>query len=99
MAIEYNTFIDAALEVLHEHGGQRQIILSSFTPEICILLSMKQKAYPVLFITNAGKISMSDMDVRAASVQVAVKFAQRWNLAGLVFACDAFCSALAWLAM
>jgi glycerophosphodiester phosphodiesterase len=64
-------------------------MLSSFTPEICILLSMKQKAYPVLFITNAGKVPMNDMEVRAASVQVAVQFAKRWNLAGVVFACDA----------
>lgn len=49
---------------------------------------MKQKAYPVFFITNAGKVPMSDMEVRAASIQVAVKFAQRWHLAGVVFACD-----------
>lgn len=64
-------------------------MLSSFTPEICILLSMKQRSYPVFFITNAGKVPMVDMEVRAASVQVAVQFARRWNLAGVVFACEA----------
>ena len=31
---------------------------------------------------------MVDMEVRAANMQVAVKFAQRWNLAGIVFACE-----------
>ena len=31
---------------------------------------------------------MIDMEVRAANVQVAVKFAQRWKLAGIVFACE-----------
>lgn len=31
---------------------------------------------------------MTDMEVRAASVQVAVRFARRWNLAGIVFACE-----------
>lgn len=87
--IDYNTFVDVVLDVLHRHGGQRRIILSSFTPEICILLAMKQKAYPVCYITNAGKLPMSDMKVRAASIQTAVQFATRWNLAGVVFACDA----------
>lgn len=32
---------------------------------------------------------MVDMERRAASVQVAVRFAQRWNLAGVVFSCEA----------
>lgn len=42
----------------------------------------------MFFITNAGRVPMVDMEVRAASVQVAVKFAQRWDLAGIVFACE-----------
>ncbi|GAM89319.1 hypothetical protein ANO11243_073560 [Dothideomycetidae sp. 11243] len=43
-----------------------------------------------MFITNAGKVPMVDMEKRAQSLQVAVAFAQRWGLAGLVFACDVF---------
>ncbi|KAK0721385.1 Glycerophosphoryl diester phosphodiesterase family-domain-containing protein [Apiosordaria backusii] len=92
VAIELNTFVDVALETIRQQskpGSQRKIMLSSFTPEICMLLSLKQKAYPVFFITNAGKIPMTDMEVRAASVQVAVRFARRWNLTGIVFACEA----------
>ncbi|KAK4653582.1 Glycerophosphocholine phosphodiesterase [Podospora pseudocomata] len=92
VAIELNTFVDVALDTIRQHnkkGSKRKIVLSSFTPEICILLSLKQKAYPVFFITNAGKIPMTDMEVRAASVQVAVRFARRWNLTGIVFACEA----------
>lgn len=88
VAIELNTFVDVALEAIHQHGRNRPIMLSSFTPEICMLLSIKQKAYPVFFITNAGKVPMVDMERRAASVHVAVRFAQRWNLAGVVFACE-----------
>lgn len=87
VAIELNTFVDVALDAIHRHGGKRQIILSSFTPEICMLLSIKQKAYPVFFITNAGGLPMIDMERRAASVQIAVRFAQRWKLTGVVFAC------------
>ncbi|KAB5549990.1 Glycerophosphoryl diester phosphodiesterase family-domain-containing protein [Coniochaeta sp. 2T2.1] len=89
VAIDLNTFVDTALLALHEHATpNRRIMLSSFTPEICILLSIKQKAFPVFFITNAGKVPMIDMERRAASVQVAVRFARRWNLAGVVFACE-----------
>ncbi|RYP49791.1 hypothetical protein DL768_004578 [Monosporascus sp. mg162] len=73
VAIEINTFVDAVLEDVHRYGGERHIILSSFTPEICILLAVKQKVYPVFFITNAGKVPMSDMEVRAASLQVALQ--------------------------
>jgi glycerophosphodiester phosphodiesterase len=41
-----------------------------------------------MFITNAGKPPMMDLEVRASSLQVAVRFAKRWNLAGIVFASE-----------
>jgi glycerophosphodiester phosphodiesterase len=88
ITIELNTFVDVVLENLHHHAGSRHIMLSSFTPEICILLAIKQKAYPIFFITNAGKVPMSDMDVRAANLQSALHFAERWRLTGVVLACE-----------
>ncbi|KAM0257955.1 hypothetical protein ACHAQJ_004114 [Trichoderma viride] len=89
VTIDINTFIDVALDKIQRLAGNRPIILSSFTPEVCILLSVKQKTYPVMFITNAGKVPMTDRELRAASLQMAVQFARRWNLAGVVFACEA----------
>ncbi|KAE8138298.1 humps family-domain-containing protein [Aspergillus pseudotamarii] len=90
VAIEINTFIDKALEKLFSYGNKkRTIILSSFTPEICILLAIKQQTYPVMFITNAGKPPVADRELRAASIQSAVRFARRWKLSGLVFASEA----------
>ncbi|KAI0427393.1 Glycerophosphoryl diester phosphodiesterase family-domain-containing protein [Xylaria sp. FL1042] len=85
---ELNLCVDTILKHVHLYGGGRPIILSSFTPEICILLSLKQKAYPVMFITNAGKLPMIDVERRAASMQIAVQFAKLWNLAGIVFASE-----------
>ncbi|KAI0974456.1 Glycerophosphoryl diester phosphodiesterase family-domain-containing protein [Xylaria arbuscula] len=85
---ELNLYVDTILEHVHLYGGDRPIILSSFTPEICILLSLKQKAYPVMFITNAGKLPMIDVEKRAANMQVAIKFAKLWNLTGIVFASE-----------
>ncbi|PON25126.1 glycerophosphoryl diester phosphodiesterase [Trichoderma gamsii] len=89
VTIDINTFVDVALEKIQRLAGNRPIILSSFTPEVCILLSVKQKAYPVMFITNAGKVPMADKELRVSSLQVGVQFARLWNLAGLVFACEA----------
>ncbi|KNG83260.1 putative ankyrin repeat-containing protein, partial [Aspergillus nomiae NRRL 13137] len=90
VAIEINTFIDKALEKLFSYGNKkRTIILSSFTPEICMLLAIKQRMYPVMFITNAGKPPVTDREMRASSIQSAVRFAKRWNLSGLVFASEA----------
>jgi glycerophosphodiester phosphodiesterase len=81
-------FVDTILDVIALFGGGRNIILSSFTPEICILLALKQKSYPVLFITNAGKRPLSDKEKRAGSLQAAVRFAKQWRLAGIVAAAD-----------
>lgn len=88
IAIELNTFVDTILTLITRYAGSRNIILSSFTPEICILLAIKQKAYPIFFITNAGKLPVVDKEERAGSVQVAVRFATKWGLAGVVFASD-----------
>lgn len=53
-----------------------------------MLLSLKQKEFPIMFITNAGKPPVSDMEKRGVSLQVAVRFAKRWNLFGVVFAAE-----------
>ncbi|KAH8432455.1 uncharacterized protein LDX57_010091 [Aspergillus melleus] len=90
IAIEINTFVDKILERVFrsETNTHRDIILSSFTPEVCILLALKQRKYPVMFITNAGKPPMTDMEMRASSLQAAVRFAKQWSLAGIVFASE-----------
>ena len=43
-----------------------------------------------MFITNAGKRPVTDRELRAGSLQVAVRFANQWGLAGIVLAADAF---------
>ena len=88
VSIEVNLFVDTILDIIARFAGGRNIILSSFSPEICILLAIKQTAYPVLFITNAGKRPLSDKEKRAGSLQVAVRFAKQWGLAGVVAAAD-----------
>ena len=79
-APEINTYVDIILEIIYRLGGGRSITFSSFSPEVCILLSLKQQDYPVLFLSKGGSVPTGD--VRCSSLQQSIRFAKRWNLAG-----------------
>lgn len=83
-AIELNSFVDTVLQKVYDLGGARNIIFSSFNPDICLLLSFKQPNFPVLFLTDADVGAVRD--IRASSLQEAIRFASRWNLLGIVSA-------------
>ncbi|KAL9059031.1 MAG: hypothetical protein Q9162_001419 [Coniocarpon cinnabarinum] len=85
-AVELNSFVDTVLKMVYDLGSQRNIIFSSFNPDICLLLSFKQPSIPVLFLTDAGASTVGD--VRASSLQEAIRFASRWNLLGIVSAAE-----------
>lgn len=87
-AVELNLFVDTILGMIYCLGGRRSITFSSFSPEICILLSIKQQDYPVLFISKAGSVPTGD--VRAGNLQQAIHFAKSWRLAGIVMLSDVF---------
>lgn len=82
IVLEKNVWVDTVLTMVYDLKGERDIIFSSFNPDICILLSLKQPSIPVLFLTEGGTAPM--MDVRASSLQEAIRFAKRWNLLGIV---------------
>ena len=87
-AMELNFFVDTILTMIFRLCGNRNITLSSFSPEICILLKCKQYTFPILFINKAGSVPTGD--VRAGSLQGAIEFAKLWNLAGVVMLSDPF---------
>ncbi|KAI5795074.1 glycerophosphocholine phosphodiesterase-like protein Gde1 [Geopyxis carbonaria] len=86
--IEMNAWVDAVLKVVYDHGtgSGRNIIFSSFNPDICLMLSFKQPSIPILFLTESGTRALSD--IRASSLQEAIRFASRWNLLGIVSAVE-----------
>lgn len=43
-----------------------------------------------MLITNAGKVPVIDKEMRGGSLQVAIRFAKQWDLAGLVLASETF---------
>ncbi|GKU22960.1 unnamed protein product [Fusarium langsethiae] len=88
-AIEVNHFLDKILCVVYSHAGpRRRIIFSSFSPEICMVLMAKQQPYPILFLNDSSNYTTGDM--RATSLQAAVRFAHRFGLAGVAMASEPF---------
>ena len=87
-ALELNQFVDIILDKLYTHGGNREIVISSFSPEICMVLQAKQQIYPVCFLNDASFIRYGDL--RASSMQNAIHFAKRWNLHGIVMEARSF---------
>ncbi|KAH7085835.1 Glycerophosphoryl diester phosphodiesterase family-domain-containing protein [Paraphoma chrysanthemicola] len=85
-AVELNSFVDTVLQKVYDKMEQRNVIFSSFNPDVCLMLSFKQPSIPVLFLTDAGTSPVGD--VRAASLQEAIRFASRWNLLGVVSAAE-----------
>ena len=85
-AVELNSFVDTVLATVYDLGKKRNVIFSSFNPDICLLLSFKQPSIPILFLTDAGTSPVGD--VRASSLQEAIRFASRWNLLGVVSAAE-----------
>ena len=80
--VELNSFVDTVLTKVYDLGNKRNVIFSSFNPDICLLLSFKQPSIPILFLTDAGTSPVGD--IRASSLQEAIRFASRWNLLGVV---------------
>lgn len=85
-AVELNSFVDTVLAKVYDLGRKRNIIFSSFNPDICLLLSFKQPSIPILFLSDSGCSAVGD--IRASSLQEAIRFASKWNLLGIVTAAE-----------
>ncbi|ONH69591.1 Glycerophosphodiester phosphodiesterase GDE1 [Cyberlindnera fabianii] len=84
--VDLNFWIDTVLKEVYDNADGRDVIFSSFHPEACLMLSLKQPAIPILFLTESGTATMPD--VRCTSLQSAVRFSKRWNLLGIVSAAE-----------
>lgn len=87
VAFDMNFYVDTILKTVYdENTSGRDILFSSFHPDICLLLSLKQPTMPILYLTEAGTTQMAD--IRASSLQNAIRFAKKWNLLGIVSAAE-----------
>jgi glycerophosphodiester phosphodiesterase len=86
--VELNWWVNTVLKVVYDNMNGRNIIFSSFHPDICMMLALKQPNIPILFLTESGSTFMAD--IRASSLQQAIRFATRWNMLGIVSECSVF---------
>lgn len=86
--IELNLYLDTILDLIYKYGGNRSIVLTSFSPELCILATHKQAKYPVMFLNESSLFPTGD--VRASNLQEAIQFARRWDLPGVVMSSEPF---------
>ncbi|KAG5465566.1 hypothetical protein CUR178_00271 [Leishmania enriettii] len=82
-AFEVNGFVDAILRVVFEFADDgRDIIFSSFDPNVCLALSLKQSRYDVFFLSDTKE--MRDLkDYRSFYVEGAIQFATAQHLVGV----------------
>ncbi|SCU87278.1 LAME_0D09450g1_1 [Lachancea meyersii CBS 8951] len=84
ITVELNHWCDTVLGTVYDNVNGRDIIFSSFHPDVCIMLSLKQPSFPILYLTEGG--TKKTVDARAASLQNAIRFAKTWDLLGIVSA-------------
>lgn len=81
---EPNQYIDLILATVFAHAGVRPLFFTCFDPDICLLLKLKQKKYPVAFLTCAGTPTHGDYeDLRCRSLEAAMAFAAGNGLLGI----------------
>ncbi|KAF2810802.1 GDPD-domain-containing protein [Mytilinidion resinicola] len=88
--VEFNLYVDTILDLVYKHGKARPILFTTFSSEICILLSHKQQTYPVMLLNESNLFPTGD--VRASNLQEAIHFARHWNLPGIVMSSEPFVS-------
>ncbi|KAH9496922.1 putative glycerophosphocholine phosphodiesterase GPCPD1 2 [Bulinus truncatus] len=73
---DVNENLDHILQVVFANAGSRKIVFSSFDPDTCILIQLKQNKYPVLFLHQGQtRIYTPYKDFRAYSFKNGIGFA------------------------
>ncbi|VDP09877.1 unnamed protein product [Heligmosomoides polygyrus] len=84
--IERNDFVDVILRNVLAHAGRRRVIFSSFDPDVCSLITLKQHVYPVMFlVVGTTTRYVPFQDIRSDSSQIAVNYAAGNGLLGVNF--------------
>jgi glycerophosphoryl diester phosphodiesterase len=85
---DINLYVDKILRITFDHAGSRKLVFTSFSPDICVLLSEKQNRYSVMFLTEAPLTQRIDM--RCTTLRYAIQFTQFSKLRGIVCNSRAF---------
>ncbi|XP_076755709.1 glycerophosphocholine phosphodiesterase GPCPD1 isoform X2 [Xylocopa sonorina] len=81
---DLNLYLDIILKVVLEYGGDRKIVFSSFNPDICAMIRLKQNKYPVVFLTQGVTSKYPTYhDPRCQTIPMAVRHALAADILGI----------------
>ncbi|XP_043253704.1 glycerophosphocholine phosphodiesterase GPCPD1-like isoform X1 [Colletes gigas] len=81
---DLNLYLDTILKVVLEYGGNRKIVFSSFNPDICAMIRLKQNKYPVVFLTQGVTSKYPTYhDPRCQTIPMAVRHAIAADILGI----------------
>ncbi|CAJ0609037.1 unnamed protein product [Cylicocyclus nassatus] len=84
--MERNDFVDVILRTVIEYAGKRRVIFSSFDPDVCSLITLKQHIYPVMLLVVGPTTRYTPFqDIRCDCSKLAVNFAAGNGLLGVNF--------------
>ena len=79
-----NKYVDTILRCVFKNAKSRRIVFSSFDPDTCILLRLKQNKYPVLFLTSGqARMATDYLDPRNSQAAMAINFINFADLLGI----------------
>ncbi|XP_074108367.1 glycerophosphocholine phosphodiesterase GPCPD1 isoform X1 [Cotesia typhae] len=81
---DLNMYLDIILKVVLEYGGNRKIVFSSFNPDICSMIRLKQNKYPVVFLTQGVTVKYPTYhDPRCQTIPMAMRHALAADILGI----------------
>ncbi|XP_076654229.1 glycerophosphocholine phosphodiesterase GPCPD1 isoform X2 [Halictus rubicundus] len=81
---DLNLYLDTILKVVLEYGGDRKVVFSSFNPDICAMIRLKQNKYPVVFLTQGITSKYPTYhDPRCQTIPMAVRHALAADILGI----------------
>jgi len=87
--LDINENLDHILKVVLAHAGSRRVVFSSFDPDTCSLLQLKQNKFPVLYL-HQGVTQMYTQyrDFRSSTFLRGAQFALAERLMGMALNCE-----------
>ncbi|XP_011868687.1 PREDICTED: glycerophosphocholine phosphodiesterase GPCPD1-like [Vollenhovia emeryi] len=81
---DLNIYLDIIVKVVLEYGGDRKVVFSSFNPDICAMIRLKQNKYPVVFLTQGITSKYPTYhDPRCQTIPMAMRHALAADILGI----------------
>jgi len=81
--LDIDYYVEVILEEVASFAEEREIMFSSFDPDVCTSLKLKQTRYPVFLLTKNGDYNPPTSDVRRSNIDMGMKFASASSFTGV----------------